>query len=239
MHRALVSPHGKPRSGMLDGVERGARAFAACFLAPGDGVRAAVGSGDPTTEDAIHAVGSRFGVGRTVAINRLQHVFALSDDQRMAMATRPEKPYEGDFEGDAVDEPLGYRGGALLRLVHDALAHGKLSRTRAHRLLGLGVDEELPFPDLDPAVRAPLVSASERMRRRVDAILAADAERMELLGSSAERVGDKWRVSVVAGGVGAREVVNVGHVLLSSSGELLEDHIVLPRAGSGEPSAHS
>ncbi len=232
--RALLSPHGRGVADLrLERVEQRARAFAACFLAPAEGVRRAVGSADPTSEEAIRIVGSTFGVGRTVVINRLQHVFGLSDDQRRAMAMRADQRYEGHFEGDSVTEPLGYRGGALCSLTRDALLAKKISRTRARRLIGLTPADALPFPELDPTVLAPLVTAAEQMRRRADVLLSRMSEG-SLLAASAELEGDTWRVTVIGGGVGAREPAERGHLLLSRSGELLEDHLVASGSG-GSP----
>lgn len=189
-------------------------------------MRHAVASTDPTSEEGIRIVGSTFGVGRTIAINRLQHVFGLSDEQRQAMATRADRPYEGRFEGDSVDEPLGYRGGALVGLVRDALLGGKLGGTRARRLLGLTPADALPFPEVEEAVRAPLISAAERMRRRADALLLADPSRDGLIAARAELKDDAWHVSFVSGGIGARAPVDRGYLVLSGAGALLEEHIV-------------
>ncbi len=216
----------------------GAGAFAACFLAPAEGVRRAVAATEPTSEEAIRIVGSTFGVGRTVAINRLQHVFGLSDDQRQAMETRAGKQYEGRFEGDSIEEPLGYRGGALFTLVREALVAGKLGGTRARRLLGLTPADELPFADVDDDLRAPLVSPAERMRRCAEALLREHhPSSADLLAASAHLDGDTWHVAVIGGGIGARKPVDRGHLVLSRAGELLEDHVV--PLGSGTPSARS
>jgi Zn-dependent peptidase ImmA (M78 family)/transcriptional regulator with XRE-family HTH domain len=238
-NRALVSPYGSRGIAALrlEHVEQDARAFAACFLAPADGVRRAVAPMDPSSEEAIRIVGSTFGVGRTVAINRLQHVFRLSDEQRKAMEMRAGLPYEGDFEGDAVTEPLGYRGGVLFSLVHEALQKGKLNGTRARRLLALTPADALPFADLDEAIRAPLISPAERMRRHADTLLRTVLDRPDLLAAHAEFVDAAWRVVVVGGGVGARQPVERGHLVLSSTGEIIEDHV--EPVGEGEPSTHA
>jgi Zn-dependent peptidase ImmA (M78 family) len=234
--RALVSPYGK--SGVsalhLDELERNARAFAACFLAPAEGVRGVVGAADRTSEEAVRRVGSTFGVGRTVAINRLQHVFGFSDAQRKAMETRAAEPYDGHFDGDTVVGPLGYRGGDLYRLVNDAIRDNRISGTRARRLLGLTPADALPYVDLDEAARAPLISPEERVRRCGDALLRADPEREGLVAARAERDGDRWRVVVMGGGIGARELMDQGHLVLSATGDLIEDHV--RRRGSRGPS---
>lgn len=228
--RALVSPHGSKGVAALrlEQVEQVARAFAACFLAPAEGVRRHVAAMDPASEEAIRIVGGTFGVGRTVAINRLQHVFKLSDEQRKAMETRVALPYEGRFEGDSVDEPLGYRGGALYCLVREALQNGNIDGLRARRLLGLTPADALPYMDLGEALRAPLVSQAECMRRRAQVILSAEPSRRGLLAANAELQGDKWRVVVVSGGIGARQPVERGYLLLSTAGERIDELITSP-----------
>jgi Zn-dependent peptidase ImmA (M78 family) len=221
--RALFSPHGKRR--LFPGfeeIEQRARAFAACFLAPAEGVRATVGSEDPTSEEAIRSVGATFGVGRVVAINRLYHVFRLSDDERHHMDARAGQPYHADFSGDDVDEPLGFRGGALLALTHEALQQDKITAVRARKVLGLTVADPLPFPDLDEARREPLVSRAEVIRRRADQVLAQRWPDAGLLAVEAHPEGDHWRVEVVDGGIGAIAPAPRGHLLLSRAGDLVD-----------------
>jgi Zn-dependent peptidase ImmA (M78 family) len=165
--RALVSPHGELRlfPEFME-IERRARAFAACFLAPAEGVRAAIGGEDPTSEKAIRIVGTTFGVGRMVTINRLHHVFGLSDDERRHMETRAGEPYDADFTRDRVDEPLGFRGGALLHLVREALRERRINTLRARKMLSLKTTEALPFADLDEASRAPSAASRDRSPSR-------------------------------------------------------------------------
>ena len=57
------------------------------------------------------------------------------------------------------------------------------------------------------------------------------------MGARAELEGDTWRVMIISGGVGAREPVAVGHLILSRAGELIEDHVSPP--GNGGPSIRS
>ncbi|MBI4917947.1 MAG: ImmA/IrrE family metallo-endopeptidase [Acidobacteria bacterium] len=228
--RAVFSPHHRRRAGAeprarlpagLEEIEQRARAFAACFLAPAAGVRAAVGSAPPTTETAIRKVGERFGVGRVVAINRLQHVFGLADSDRFHMETRLAEPYEADFAGDDVDVPLGLHGGALPGLVCAAVAGDRIGAVRARRILGLEPTDPLPFAELDAARARPLVARAEVMRRAAERILMQRWPEAGLLAAAAHEDDGGWRVEVVGGGVGARQPAGRGYLVLSGSGELL------------------
>ncbi len=224
--RALFSPYGRRNLFPgFDDMEQRARAFAGCFLAPAEGVRSTVGSQDPTSEEAIRSVGVRFGVGRTVAVNRLHHVFQLSSSERSAIDTRAREVYSANFSGDDVNEPLGFRGGALLALAQQAFEQGKLSATRTRKLLGIMPTEALPFPGLDDARRAPLVSRAEVIRRKADQWLDQHFPGAGLLATEARVEGEGWRVEIVGGGIGAIVAPPRGHLLLSSSGNLLKELI--------------
>jgi Zn-dependent peptidase ImmA (M78 family) len=224
--RTLFSPHGR-RSLFpgFDDMEQRARAFAGCFLAPAEGVRATVGSLDPTSEEAIRSVGVKFGVGRTVAVNRLHHVFQLSSSERSAMEVRAREGYSADFSGDDVDESLGFRGGALLALVQQAFEQGKLGATRARKLLGLPMTDPLPFPGVDAARCAPLVSRAEAIRRKADQLLVQLFPSSGLLASEARPEGEGWRVEVIGGGIGTVAAPPRGHMILSRRGDLVVEAI--------------
>jgi Zn-dependent peptidase ImmA (M78 family) len=157
----LLSPSAV-RGPFLSSLERTARAFAASLLAPVLGVRRLVGSVDPTSEVAIAIVGSTFGVGRTLAINRLQHTFSLTDDKRLAMEHRmganEALTYAANFTGDRPPERFGLRGEPLFGLVRQALQHGRIPPSRARRLLGISPLDHLPFEGLDPELCKPAVS---------------------------------------------------------------------------------
>lgn len=72
----------------FDRVEQRANAFAAHFLAPAEGVRETVGSGNPTSEDAVTALCQRYGIGRTTAVWRLDHTFGPGPSMRSQMLAR-------------------------------------------------------------------------------------------------------------------------------------------------------
>ena len=171
--QVLVSPHLDPqhRWRLLEPIEKCARAFAGCFLAPTDAVRDLLGTIDPTSEDAIGLVGSRFGVGRITAINRLRDVFRLSDDQRKNMEVRTPRPYRGDFTNDLPSEPLGFRGASLIDAIGEALKKRVIAPSRARRMLRLRPDERLPHDGLPDELVAPSVPREEVMRRSAQRIL--------------------------------------------------------------------
>lgn len=224
--RALFSPHVNHRLFPgFDEIEQRARAFASCFLAPAEGVLRTVGSRDPASEEAIRSVGVRFGVGRTVAVNRLRDVFQLSSSDRSAMDTRAREAYSADFSGDDVNEPLGFRGGALLALTQRAFEQGNFGAAKARKILGLSMTDPLPFPGLEEARCAPLVSRAEAMRRKADQLLARRATGAGLRAIEARPEGKGFRVEVVGGGIGAMTSPPRGHLLLSGAGELLTEAI--------------
>lgn len=221
-HRALFSPHGKHRLfAGFEEMEQRARAFAGCFLVPAEGVRATVGSRDPTSEEAIRSVGEEFGVGRTVAVNRLQHVFQISPNERSSMETRARQIYSADFSGDDVNEPLGFRGGALLALTQQAFKKGRIGATKTRKILGVMSTEPLPFPEVDEARCAPLVTREEMIRRKADQWLDQRFPGAGLLATEVRAEGEGWRVEVVGGGIGARTSPPRGHLMLSRAGDLL------------------
>jgi transcriptional regulator with XRE-family HTH domain len=227
--RALASPSVDKlheRTGLqcwpsLEEIEVDARAFAASLLAPSEGIRDEIGSLDPASEAAIRRVGTRFGVGRTVATNRLRDVFRL----REAMpVTGPS--YESDLAGDAVSSSeIGLRAGVLPGLIRDAVREGRLSGSKARRLLGLSVADELPFDDLDPKLRAASVSREEVARRRAARLLAERWPEQPLDATGAVLVDGRWRVDVARGGIGASEWKPLGYIVMSTAGELEEEHL--------------
>lgn len=215
----------------LEEVEQTARAFAACFLAPAEGVRRGVADRDPTSEEAIQWVGSHYGVGRTVAINRLQHVFALTDAQRSQMELRTARAYQGDFSADRPSEPIGFRGEPLLGLVRRALQSGAIQPSRARGILGLLSSERLPFPELGDLCEPPL-RPEHQVLRRVMAYLAA--RHPDLAPGSPDLIGDTWHVPIFEGGFGPGERGARGLLVVSLRGEIERDLITSDGTSTGQ-----
>jgi Zn-dependent peptidase ImmA (M78 family)/DNA-binding XRE family transcriptional regulator len=222
----LVSPV-SVRSARLFEVERRARAFAACLLAPSDGVRRRVEHIDATTEAAIAIVGTTFGVGRTLAINRLQHIYKLTDDQRLMMESRygsaMAASYEVDLAADTPPVQAGMRGGELLALTEQALSTG-VPASRIRRMLGLGPTDPLPFPALDPALTVPAISAEDRARRHAFVYLVGHHPGLAARDVDATADGT-WRVAITDRS-GSR-----GHLVLASDGRVLVDSVTPGPAG--------
>lgn len=221
-----VSIHAKRLPSHLEEIEQTARAFAACFLAPSEGVRKGIGDRDPTSEEAIQWIGSHFGVGRTVAINRLQVVFNLSETQRNQMALRTARPYQGDFSADRPAEPIGFRGEPLLGLVRRALLEGAIRPPRARRILGLSPADPLPFPEVGELC-APVLAPEHQVLRKVTIYLAA--HHPGLTPGAPERLGDEWQVPILDGGFGPGPRNERGHLIVSARGEVRQD-LVTPGA---------
>jgi Zn-dependent peptidase ImmA (M78 family)/transcriptional regulator with XRE-family HTH domain len=216
----LVSPV-SVRSPRLVEVERRARAFAACLLAPTDGVRRRVGQIDATSEAAIAIVGAAFGVGRTLAINRLQHIYTLTDDQRVTMESRygsaMATSYEVDLAADTPPPDPGMRGGELLALAEQALNAGAPA-SRIRRVLGLGPTDTLPFPGLDPARIVAAISPGDRARRDAFAYLVEHHPGLAARDVDAAADGT-WRVAITDQS-GSR-----GHLVLGPDGRVLDDSV--------------
>ncbi|WP_437480093.1 XRE family transcriptional regulator [Sorangium sp. So ce1014] len=223
---ALFSPHAerkelRRRWNLFDGferIERRASAFAACLLAPEEAVKAAVGTRDVTSEEAITRVGQTFGLGRTTAINRLQHVFGLSQEVRRAMAARSASHWPFIDHPDCVRGGIGLRDGVLRDLAIDALAAGKIDRVRVRGYLRLPLTEPLAEDArLTPEQRAPVRRREDRIRaiaqQHVEANLedgAAYVAAEVREESGAFRVGLKRRYPVEGEGS-----ASCGYVILS------------------------
>jgi Zn-dependent peptidase ImmA (M78 family)/transcriptional regulator with XRE-family HTH domain len=220
----LLSPsHARGRH--LGDLERTAKAFAAHLLVPSSGVKLLVGSKDPTSEDAIGAVGASFGVGRQVVINRLQQVFGFSEEQRDRMGERTAARYRADFTRDEPPERSGLRGEPLFGLVHQALKQGCIPPSRARRILGVSPAEPLPFDDLPPKLRAPTLTPDMRAIRVATTYLFENHP--ALFAHDAEPLDGKWRVAVYDGR-GAR-----GSLLIGTSYAVEQDDTHEP-TGRGE-----
>lgn len=237
--RTLFSPHVPPRGArtvpgrwrLFDGfgeVETHADAFAACLLAPGEAVIAAVDTLEPTSEAAIARVGSRFGVGRSVAINRLRDVFRLSPEQRAEMDRRVSPPrYPAAFEGDCVREGVGLREGLLKAQVTEALRRGVLQRSRAHEILGVPLTEALPLAGVDSALTQPLISAEQRTLLTAQQHLARVFPNEALQATEVHADGERWVVEVRREGYGPAETKRVGTLTLDDRGGLIANDVTV------------
>ncbi len=177
-------------------IERDANAFAACLLAPASLVRRQVGSHAPYSDAAVVAVGRGLGVGRTVAINRIQHVFGLSANERSDMEQRVTRYDALGREDIPRASEVGIRRGVLRQRVVEALNRGLLSRERAWSLLKLAPEESLPDASTE-GLRAPLISEPQRLLR-----LALNSMPKDSLWSpvDAERVeAGRWRITLLRG----------------------------------------
>ncbi len=236
----MHSPSTHAKAAWLEGyddLERDANAFAACFLAPASAVRRCVGGHDPDSEQAIVAVGAQLGVGRTVAINRLQHVFGLSSETRTEMECRPARHYDALGRDDIPrEDEVGLRRGVFRQRVVEALSRSLISRARAGSLLGLSPDEPLVEAPT-AALRAPLRPLEHLVLERARRALEASPFAALLDGWSpvaATRLEDEsWRIQLLPGaGVADREGV---FVRVSEAGDLLdaEDFSARLRADGG------
>ncbi|MDI3288871.1 XRE family transcriptional regulator [Polyangium sp. 15x6] len=183
----------------FESIERRASAFAAYFLAPPEGVRQLVGRMDATSEEAIVAVSHHYGVGRETAINVLNNVYRLPRDARRAMLTRKYvPPTPSPDHPDVHRGATGLRAGALQDLALRALARGHIDSVTARDYLGLGLTDPLPsHPALDEAQRAPLRSAEDKARMRVDRYLQRTPGAEHLHAAAVTRDPDGFRVDVI------------------------------------------
>lgn len=203
----IFSPHGlreaKGRWRLFDGfdrIERRAGAFAACFLAPAAAVRRAVGQLDVTSEEAISAVGRGLGLGRTTAINRLQHVFGLSKQTRLAMEARSGSHWLVENHVDQGPERIGLRSGVVQDLALDAFARGLLDRVRVREYLRLPFTEALPEHDaLTTEQRAPLRRIEDSARGAAQLYLQEELEgETGYVATTVSRIEGGFRVAVEA-----------------------------------------
>lgn len=237
-HQTLFSPHvsssGPTRSTgrwrlfeAFDDIESHADAFAACFLAPRAAVIEAVGLRDPKSEEAIAVVGGRFGVGRTVAINRLQRAFSLSIEERSMMAQREDRlSWPATFERDAVREEVGLRRGVLRELVGRALEAQHIGKVRAREILGVALTERLPLDGLSEELCEPVISGGMRARNAAQQYLAVHHGERDLLADEATFAEGRWTVTVVRGDVGVGKDDRAGVLIVNEDGAVIEDRVI-------------
>lgn len=206
---ALVSPSNQsPAYSFYDGhaaVEQRANAFAACLLAPTQGVRDRLADRDPTSEDSVVSIASHFGLGRTTAINRIRDVFDLSATERERMRSRSPGKWDSDPVAD-VAEGTSVRGGVLRDATLDALARGAIDPLRAREILGVSLSEALPLvPGVDPSLLLPLREPGDRARRVAQQYVVDVLNRADLIALPARRDDDGWTVPL-AGNAGSISV---------------------------------
>jgi len=202
----------------LAALEKTARAFQGCFLAPTEGIRRIIGHEDPSSENAIALVGKTYGVGRTLAINRLRDVFHLAAHTRSAMEARASSSavidYDVIYDRDLPPPLASLRGGPLLERVEKALERGLIPVSRAHRYLDIPVTAPLPLPELPHSIRRPLVSDETRARRAAFTYLVP--RHPGLFPKALQRLPDaRWRVTVCTGAGQDR-----GDLLISKDGTI-------------------
>jgi Zn-dependent peptidase ImmA (M78 family)/transcriptional regulator with XRE-family HTH domain len=214
-------------------MEQNARAFAACLLAPTEGVKHVVSGGhfEPTSELAIRAIGEYFGIGRTVAINRLQDTFRLTDEERADMERRKflgqAKPYQADFSADAPPEEIGLRGEPLRSLLVAAVGSEKLLPDDARKMLGIGMQEPLPFKHLPELLTAPTMSMDHWIMRMVAVYLAHVRSEWSWVPGNPTKNGDVWEVPVLEG---AKGFVVCGKIIIDRNGQVVKDETPVGRA---------
>ena len=205
----------------FDAIERRANAFAACLLAPQEGIMRLMDEQDPTSEQAIGDICRHFGVGRTTAINRLQDTYNLSEGTRLAMERRMPLFTMPPDHPDKIQQQIGLRSGILKDLVHEALQQGRIDGLAARMHLCLPLTEPLPFHDLNPpSLRAPMRSPQDTVRA------VAQRTLLDLPRHDNQEIGQihrefhGWRVEVL---VGRQTPQLCGHLSLSFDHQLQED----------------
>ena len=227
---AIVSPDvgsvesGKraPRLDLFEGfldIESRADAFAACLLAPRRGIRKILGGISPASEEAILRIGRKYGVGRTVAINRLCDVFHLGPAARTSLTSRrPCWPADG-FESDcAKEDEIGLRRGTLRRKAVQAYCAGAIDEIEVREFLRIPLTEELDEPGVPESRRAPVVSVEDSLRRHAQRFLARRGFKNHF-PAKVEAVGEFWVVEIIQ----ADEPSDVAMTLrMSAGGEVLD-----------------
>ena len=233
-HAVLLSPHRTQKGqlpkrwrlfGDFDDIETRANAFAACFLAPEDGVRKLVQNTEPSSEAAIGLVGKHFGVGRTVAINRLHRVFNLSPEIRRRMDDQEGQPYNAQFTEDMFsDADIGLRHGVLIPLVAEALSAGRIGKTRAWQYLDKPLSE--PIDALGPQLREPPLSPERMVENCAQRYLTTTFPERQLFVVGVSRDDATWCIQVGEGGIGEKRLAPAGQLRLGEKFEILAAKIV-------------
>lgn len=224
----LVSPQRRSNLTMdpvLEAIERRANAFAASFLAPRAAVRDCVQPlDDPTCEEAISRIIHTFGVGRSVAINRITDVvLGAQDSRRGSMEKRASQRSMPEWAADVYPtERCGLPGGPLREEVLRQFAAGTLSPVRARQLLDLEPTDWLPSGHgLGDEQRRPLVSREDTLRRRATQVLRERGYGLRVVPAAVQRVADRWDVEIVETVQNGRQE-RVGFVSLDDGLQLLD-----------------
>lgn len=223
-HRHTEPKRGRPRMALpsdIEILERRANMFAAHFLAPGDAIRELVGDRSPMSDETVARVCSRFQIGQTTAINQLKHVFGLSKDERAAMLERSRGQLLPPSHPDGVAQP-GLRQGVLCDLVSRALGCGLISKTRAREYLALSNSAPLPARSFTEDDARPLLDAEHLALVRAQRHLIQHHPTRQLYPATVHRQGERFVVKIAQAATEG-EPREVGHLVVSPSGEVVED----------------
>jgi len=227
----LVSPQ-RRSSALLEGIERRANAFAASFLAPPAGVRTCVQPlDDPTCEEAISRIIHTFGVGRSVAVNRITDVvLEAKDSRRESMERRASHRPMPDWGSDTYPtHHCGLPGGPLRASVLRRFEEGTMGALRARELLDLEPTDWLPEgAGLSHERRQPLLSRRDVVSRLATQLLRRAGYGLRTVPTDVERVGDLRRVTVAEWTDDGHQRV-CGELILDDGLDLIETVLPLTR----------
>ncbi len=136
---ALTNLHGWELELDFASREQQADAFAAAFLAPRFAVQDLLQQRNlaPETTEAVRAVGSHFGVGREVAVNRIVDTMGLSERARARLMALPVS-WKREFNEDTFqDSEVGLQGGVLRERVLEAASRHLIDEMTARAMLSL------------------------------------------------------------------------------------------------------
>ena len=208
----------------FEAIERRARAFAACLLAPAPAVVQLVGSQDPTSEQSVTRVGREFGLGRTASINRLATVFRFGKSTRAALINRAAQHWYAADNPDRVATGIGLRAGVVRHLAGRAFETGKLDALRVREVLRIPLTEPLPpeWHSADPSRLAPLRTVFQRVLGIVEQFVLDEIEPdMPLHPVSCEPSEGGWRVTLANESGEGR-----GHVIVGYDLDHVESHLL-------------
>jgi hypothetical protein len=227
---AILSPDERETGGRwrlyqeFEAIERRARAFGACLLAPAPAVVRLVGSNDPTSEQSIASVGKVFGLGRTAAINRLATVFRFGKSTRAALVGRAAQHWYAPDHPDRITGGIGLRAGVVRHLAERAFVVGKLDALRVREYLRIPLTEPLP-PDWqvgDPSRLAPLRTTTQRVLGIVEQyVLDEIGSDTPLHPVGCEPSEGGWRVALATASGEGR-----GHVIVGYDLDHVEPHLL-------------